>query len=156
MLFRVVDHYELEYNKKEVINDCFICFENENKLLKLKTQKYYIKNCNCDSWVHESCLHEWFKNCKQCPICRKKMCKKTFTSDSIQHVNKGKFYLIYYFLFFLHKYSKIISKYLFFIYFIYCSLDSYIIIKKNYYQNTYHDNYYYPIEYFNNSNYRLF
>jgi len=126
MIFRIVDHYDLTCNmitnckNKEEKNDCFICFENENKLLKLKIQKFYKKKCNCDGWIHEDCLHKWYDNCQECPICRKNM---------IRLEKNEKIFLLFYFLIFFKKNSFIIIKYISVIYFIYTILDnlSYLI-----------------------------
>lgn len=60
--------------KKISYNFCFICYEinipDERKPMKLKTQKYYIKDCSCDGLIHKYCLDIWYSKTKKCPICR--------------------------------------------------------------------------------------
>jgi hypothetical protein len=139
MLFRIVDHYELDSNmlikckNKEDKNDCFICFENENKLLKLKTQKFYKKKCYCDGWIHEHCLHKWFDSCNECPICRKNMIKLE---------KSEKLFLLFYVFIFIQKYIGLYIKCISFMYFIYSILNNYnILIKYNSFQKNYSDDY---------------
>jgi len=58
--------------------DCFICLQersDETNLLpfRLKNQKYYIKSCKCDGWIHYACLEDWMSVNNSCPICRMAM-----------------------------------------------------------------------------------
>jgi len=78
MLFRVTEHYDdlIHELDNENTSRCFICHEiklvNEIKPLKLKTQKYYIKSCDCNGFIHKKCLDIWYCINKECPICRSK------------------------------------------------------------------------------------
>lgn len=58
-------------------NECFICFEvstqYEKYPLQLKYLEEYIKNCNCDGWIHNSCIQMWCDTNNTCPICRNRM-----------------------------------------------------------------------------------
>jgi hypothetical protein len=54
-------------------NECLICLEVKNnnnektmKLNDLACEKY----CECDGWIHKTCLDSWFKIKFTCPICR--------------------------------------------------------------------------------------
>ena len=58
-------------------NECFICMENYNnkviiELIKIDT---YIKQCNCNAYVHYDCFEKWVSIKSSCPICRIKMTK---------------------------------------------------------------------------------
>ena len=65
-------------NKEE--NVCFICFElkakREKKPKRLKNQNLYIKTCDCDGFIHNTCLKMWYDVSKKCPICREIMLDK--------------------------------------------------------------------------------
>ena len=65
-------------NKEE--NVCFICFElkakREKKPKRLKNQNLYIKTCDCDGFIHNTCLKIWYDVSKKCPICREIMLDK--------------------------------------------------------------------------------
>ena len=60
---------ELFHNEKE----CFVCLEiyiDNSKTIRLNNMNDYIKNCSCDSWIHEHCFNKWHNVNKNCPICR--------------------------------------------------------------------------------------
>ena len=65
---------------KEEENTCFICLElkimKEKKPKRLKNQKIYIKTCQCDGFIHNSCLKTWYTASGKCPICREIMLNK--------------------------------------------------------------------------------
>jgi hypothetical protein len=73
---------ELFEYEKQIIekNECFICFEiiieDELEPIQLKNQKLYIKNCNCNGYVHKMCLDKWYNTNNKCPICRENINKK--------------------------------------------------------------------------------
>ena len=104
MLFRVVDHYNIDLNEKNEKNknnekiECFICFEtvieNELQPIRLNLNNYYIKKCSCDGFIHKKCLDIWYSNNKKCPICRKFMCDNTTVSVSL--ICKGRYILFSY------------------------------------------------------------
>lgn len=55
--------------------ECFICLhetyiDNKSLPIRLVNQPFYIKSCNCDGWVHYSCLQNWYNEHDSCPICR--------------------------------------------------------------------------------------
>lgn len=76
MIYRVYEHYYNDdfYTFEEKNDECFICFqtsnENEYKPICLINQCYYIKQCNCNVWVHRKCLEMWLRKSHKCPICR--------------------------------------------------------------------------------------
>ena len=60
MLFRLVDHYNIELdecNKKLESVECLICydiiFEDELNPIKLNSNTKYIKYCKCDIFIHK-------------------------------------------------------------------------------------------------------
>jgi hypothetical protein len=75
--------YFLDYiNKKEqetivdTTNECAICLTTStisNKLETLKSTKIINKSCNCNVYIHETCLRNWVKIALTCPICRSKL-----------------------------------------------------------------------------------
>jgi hypothetical protein len=76
-------------------NECFICFEVSNQYekypLRLKYLEEYIKNCNCDGWIHNSCIQMWCDTNNTCPICRNRM---IYINFQFQYG----FYIIHYFV----------------------------------------------------------
>jgi|LauGreStaDraftv2_3_1035109.scaffolds.fasta_scaffold44963_1 hypothetical protein len=58
-------------------NECFICFEVSNEYEKypshLKSLHEYIKSCNCNGLIHNSCIEMWYNINNTCPICRNKI-----------------------------------------------------------------------------------
>jgi hypothetical protein len=83
MLFKLVDHYDFELDviyetNKNIHNqeiECFVCletsFEDELHPIKLNTSIFYIRDCNCNGYIHKKCLDIWYNTNKKCPICRK-------------------------------------------------------------------------------------
>ena len=60
-----------------IINECVICLEyknNEDLPIQLQTI-LYVKLCDCNIWIHVSCLDTWYELNKNCPICKKAMYK---------------------------------------------------------------------------------
>jgi hypothetical protein len=101
MLFRIVDHYNIEldeFNKNLESAECFICyetiFEDEVNPIKLNSNTNYIKNCKCDVFMHKKCLDIWYAKNKKCPICRKYMSENT--TITIELLNKGSYILFAY------------------------------------------------------------
>jgi len=108
MLFRTVDHYftqddilllydkEKEEEDKEEEPDCFICYEllNENEqLIKLNNNAYYLKKCNCEGFIHKKCLDKWFNSKNSCPVCRFLIDKKiVLTNATICKKSDGAFF----------------------------------------------------------------
>jgi len=54
--------------------DCIICLEKSNEKLSTLVMRDFDfeKTCQCDCYVHESCLIEWLDKSDMCPICREK------------------------------------------------------------------------------------
>lgn len=84
MIFRTYEHYDID---KQIINmnkefniDCFICYDTidiAHKMpVKINSQNYYLKNCNCDVFIHITCLDKWYELSQSCPICRSQIIKK--------------------------------------------------------------------------------
>jgi hypothetical protein len=100
MLFRVVDHYNVDLNEKSINNEkieCFICYEtiiDDLQPIKLNSNNYYIKKCNCNGFIHKNCLDIWYSKNKKCPVCREFMCDNTIMSVSL--FSKGRYILFFY------------------------------------------------------------
>lgn len=82
-MFFVVDHYLYDDDTITITEntiECFICYEicceNEAMPIKLNSTLYYIKNCECDGFIHNKCLSLWHDAHKKCPICRTHMTKR--------------------------------------------------------------------------------
>jgi hypothetical protein len=76
MLFMLCEHYDENMNLYDNNQyECFICLEdiptNELNKNKLNIQNLCIKTCQCDGFVHNNCLKNWFDKHNSCPICRK-------------------------------------------------------------------------------------
>lgn len=90
MIFRVCEHYYNDFisienseNIEHSEGECFVCFEikteNEYKPFQLINQNIYVKQCNCNGWIHQNCLEIWLKKSNnKCPICRKKIVKNIY------------------------------------------------------------------------------
>ena len=54
--------------------ECFICWDykkNDDELpIQLQNQTIYFNTCECDGFIHKSCLEYWHTNNNICPICR--------------------------------------------------------------------------------------
>jgi hypothetical protein len=79
---RVIDHYEYLPDKiPEIVhiqsNECLICLEiytdNKDAPIDWKTQKIYLKLCECGGWLHVCCVNKWYNVANTCPICRQFM-----------------------------------------------------------------------------------
>ena len=55
-------------------NECLICLEvknnNNEKTIKLNDLACCEKHCECDGWIHKTCLDSWFIIKFTCQICR--------------------------------------------------------------------------------------
>ena len=55
-------------------NECLICLEvknnNNEKTIKLNDLACCEKQCECNGWIHKTCLDSWFIIKFTCPICR--------------------------------------------------------------------------------------
>jgi len=146
MLFRTFEPY---YNDYECLTHskpiCFICYETayayEWEPIQLNSQLGYIKNCNCNSWIHKNCLNNWYDKSRSCPICRISISKKLTMSMVILENSSNYYFLINrYFLRNIYKISKVLYTILFF-YYIY---KIYLFVKSgNSYNidNNYNDTY---------------
>jgi hypothetical protein len=81
MIYRLVEHYNDDIEEKDIIGECFICYEfkieNEEIPINLKQQCYYLKICSCNGWIHTTCLNTWCLKTNKCPMCRTQMTKIT-------------------------------------------------------------------------------
>jgi|LakMenEpi03Aug12_release.lakeMendotaPanAssembly.Ray.scaffolds.fasta_scaffold495534_2 hypothetical protein len=97
MSFLTIENNVIKRKEEEEdnYNFCFVCHEinipNEETPLDLKTQKYYIKNCECGGLIHKFCLDTWHSKRQSCPICRNYICDvKTFKiilTHAINNIN---------------------------------------------------------------------
>ena len=56
---------------KNTQTECFICLHSDkNDIIELKDQISYMKICDCNGWIHTSCLEEWIQSNIKCPVCR--------------------------------------------------------------------------------------
>jgi len=92
MLFRVYEHYyyndEIDYNESP--QECLVCleFEIDNGMKSISLNDYlYNKSCNCNAWIHESCLTSWLKKNNKCPICRIQIMEKNKLKYTIYNIN---------------------------------------------------------------------
>lgn len=122
MLFRTFEPY---YNDYEYLTHskpiCFICYETTNAYewepIQLNLQLDYIKNCNCNSWIHKNCLNNWYNKSTSCPICRISISKKLTMFVAILENSSNYYFLINrYFLRNIYKISKVLYAILFFYY----------------------------------------
>lgn len=101
MLFNVCEHYyssyDLIYYEKDLddksnMNECCICLGYLDSLgfktVNYKINQNYIKECDCDGWIHNSCLDKWFKKHMKCIICRGIIIKSNDTIFAIIKENE--------------------------------------------------------------------
>ena len=74
MYFRTCEHY-LTYENEIIYapNICFICLDDRlhDKVYPLKCYYYRIALCECNMYIHQTCLHNWHLYKNECPLCRK-------------------------------------------------------------------------------------
>jgi hypothetical protein len=82
MFFPTAEYYNDDFvitpNEKDF---CFICLDNENNycnLIMLNHQQMYICYCQCNGWIHHTCLRQWLDINQTCPLCRRRMIKNTY------------------------------------------------------------------------------
>jgi len=132
MLFRTLEPYNNEcdclIHSKPI---CFICYETTNAYewepIQLNAQLDYIKNCNCNSWIHKNCLNNWYNKSTSCPICRISISKREKMSIAILENSSNYYFLINsYFSNNIHKLSKIIfiSLFVYYVYQIYLFVET--------------------------------
>lgn len=127
-------------------HECFICLETQKTKeipIQLKNQTIFLKFCQCDGWIHDSCLKVWFNINEKCPICRNKMLK------NITLELECGFYIYYYF----YIITKIVNKFIenivrFRNFFIFCVIISNImnIVSNCVNKYEYTNEYYFPSE----------
>ena len=144
MLFRTMEHYEIEKNQElinEMTNDqtkeeneCFICYElsieNETTPIELFKQTDYIKMCLCNGWLHKKCLHYWYETSGNCPICRRLIQKKPSVVESVK---QDAIFIV--FPFFVLQNAYRLTRFLTLFAFIYYTIDFYLNILQS--KNTY-------------------
>jgi len=155
MFFCTYQHYDYEephdYLNQIDIIECFICFEikiiDEDNPIRLQEQPFYLRECECDSYVHRKCLKMWIDTNKNCPICRKMVREKSYT---LRIIEKYVPYGTYIYLFIISidiNIFKILFVYLFLYIIIGIFLTQEIYINLQYKINNNNKNYYY--DYYN-------
>ena len=97
MYFPASNHYfddSYKYNSDNSDNsdnnDCLICLEindnSDNICIRIENN-FYTKDCLCDGWIHEYCLHVWYVKNNKCPICLCSMIKNEIQENEIQIEN---------------------------------------------------------------------
>ena len=141
MFFRVIEHYHdhednAAQNNGGDLVECFVCYEITNGdncvPIKLYGQNYYNKRCNCDGFIHKSCLDKWFQTNKNCPICRNCIYENITLDISI--INNHKFgHIVFYFVLLKKMMMPLFNyfSYLFFIIFVFKMYLS--VIDKHYF-----------------------
>jgi hypothetical protein len=63
-------------------NECVICLEkNANSINVLN--KNFIKDCNCNFNIHDTCLNQWIQKKPSCPICNTVLIQNTDVENEI-------------------------------------------------------------------------
>jgi hypothetical protein len=96
-----------EYNEeeKELDNECLICLDKyygENKyktysLIELINHGHInlIKNCECNTYVHNECLTQWLSKKMSCIICRRRINIIKIDDTSIENIRQNISFVIY-------------------------------------------------------------
>jgi hypothetical protein len=141
MFFPTNNHYFVDSpNSQDFVNivdknDCLICLEindNDDNICIRIENKYYIKECLCDGWVHEYCLNIWYIKNNKCPICLCNMIKDDLSDNETQlenddnnasHINN---------LFLLIKYLLLVYIFYIFIIFSCYNIENMVMIRSTY------------------------
>lgn len=154
MLFRVVEHYDIYNNDYYIESDdnyCLICHDKEYPQLtiKLNSNIYYLKKCNCDGYIHKNCLDIWINFNRSCPYCRKKMEINSFFKKIIYKITNTYFKNIFiYYAFFIIKIKGFVF-FLCWLYFISKIYYNVLLHKKMIYDNPYENKNYNYYDYYN-------
>ena len=126
MLFRTFDPYNDDYVNEKM---CFICYEittdDEIQTITLNMQEDYIKFCECNGFVHNSCLKKWYDKSNKCPICRRDV-YKIITIPMII-INKSKYFYCIFFINLKNNINKI-TRTICLCLFIYYAFEFYIFL----------------------------
>jgi hypothetical protein len=125
----------MDENEEKEEPECFICFEN-TFVIKMKNQDTFFKPCNCDGWIHETCLETWYNHHRTCPICCKPIIY--FHNVELQHY----MYIAQYLFIIKPKLIAFMTtiKYLFFMYIIYFHIMNILSLSLDYIErNSAHD-----------------
>jgi hypothetical protein len=159
MIFRTYDPYCDDVVISYEINVCFICYEvlcENMKPIKLNSKIYYLKNCNCDGFIHKNCIDTWYNINHSCPVCRTTIVKNTNFISKILHTNT---YFATFYFFYLQNLIKI-KRCLYILFYIYFASELYFrVLNSNFqynFQNRYrsfNENYGFDDIIFKNSSY---
>ena len=73
MHFITYDHYPIRENEIIYVqNICFICLDDNlcDTIHPLKYYNYRSALCQCNMYIHPTCLREWYLYKNECPLCR--------------------------------------------------------------------------------------
>jgi hypothetical protein len=85
----LTEHYDIYNNNYSTLDDeifCLICHDKDSlqKHIKLNSNKYYLKKCKCDGYIHKKCLDIWYNLNMSCPYCLMKIeVKKSLLKEII-------------------------------------------------------------------------
>jgi hypothetical protein len=140
MIFRTYDPYYDDLVINYETNVCFICYEvlcENMKPIKLNSKIYYLKNCNCDGFIHKKCIDTWYNINNSCPVCRTTIVKNTNFISKILAMNS--YFVIFYF-FYLKNLIKI-KRYLLILFSIYFTSEFYFTILNSNFQYNFQNRY---------------
>lgn len=92
-MFGIINTSDKYYDKNTQLDElcisnkeCIICWlpsSKDNPVKCMKNYPFYISNCKCNAFFHDSCLEKWFNTQSSCPICR--------SNISIQHIQNSEY-----------------------------------------------------------------
>ena len=56
--------------------ECIICWLTSSEVTHVKCMKnhfFFVSSCNCNAYIHDTCLQKWINKQSSCPICRTKI-----------------------------------------------------------------------------------
>jgi len=96
---------EKDNDENELDNECLICLDKYYGDDKSKTYTLIelinhghinlIKNCECNTYVHNDCLTEWLSKKMSCIICRRRINIIKIDDASIQNIQQNISFVIY-------------------------------------------------------------
>jgi hypothetical protein len=97
-----------EYNDPCKINNlCVVCWNTDEKfepVYRIKVYDDYQFYCECNTFIHRSCLQKWYNRTNSCPICREFIVYQPIT----YFINKELQYLSRYRIFYKPKIVSIL------------------------------------------------
>jgi hypothetical protein len=96
------EYYDYDYDDRfienMINNECIICWLPSTEISPVKRMKehlFFVSNCDCNTFFHDTCLNKWLENKSSCPICCQKMSVKIIENDTVYMKIKKNAYIFF-------------------------------------------------------------